>query len=173
MNLLLLKIIVLRYFNFDPSLKIGWCITRDFSRISISNDHKRVWSTDLWLCGYLTQRATRFKSCMVWWVIRLQCNHEVPPNSKIATGGVLRKRCSLKFRNIHRRTLGLESLFNKVADLQACKLIKKRLIHVFSCDGWYIAKFWRTSANRTLLRSTLRGHYTIEETIIQIHLSPL
>ena len=74
---------------------------------------------------------------MVWWVIRLQCNHEVPPNSKIATGGVLRKRCSLKFRNIHRRTLGLESLFNKVADLQACKLIKKRLIHVFSCE-WLI-----------------------------------
>ena len=39
-------------------------------------------------------------------------------------------RCSLKFRKFHRKTPGLESLFNKVASPQACNLIKKRLQHM-------------------------------------------
>ena len=38
-----------------------------------------------------------------------------------------KKSCSLKFRKFHRKTPVLESLFNKVAGLQACKFIKKRL----------------------------------------------
>ena len=40
-----------------------------------------------------------------------------------ATGNVLRKRCSLKFRKIHRETPVLECLFHKVAGL-ACKFLR-------------------------------------------------
>ena len=53
-------------------------------------------------------------------------------------------RCSVKqgflkkFRNIHRRTPVLESLFNKVA----CNFIKKRLQH--KCFPVSIAKFFKT-----------------------------
>ena len=39
------------------------------------------------------------------------------------------KGCPQKFRNIHRTTTVLESLFNKVADLQGCNFFKKRLQH--------------------------------------------
>ena len=38
-----------------------------------------------------------------------------------------KKSCSEKFCNIHRRTLVLECLFNKVACLQSCNFNKKRL----------------------------------------------
>ena len=38
-----------------------------------------------------------------------------------------KKSCSLKFRKFHRKTPVLESLFNKVAGLQACNFIKKGL----------------------------------------------
>ena len=41
-----------------------------------------------------------------------------------ATGGVLYFK---KFRNIHRKTTVLESLFIKVAGIQPCKFIEKRL----------------------------------------------
>ena len=51
-------------------------------------------------------------------------------------------RCSLKFRKFHRKTPGLESLFNKVASPQACNLIKKRLQH--RCFPMKYAKFLRT-----------------------------
>ena len=36
-------------------------------------------------------------------------------------------RCSVKFRNIHRKIPVLESLFNKVSGVQACRFIKSRL----------------------------------------------
>ena len=39
------------------------------------------------------------------------------------------RRCSQNFRNIHRKTPALESLFNEVAGLLACNFIKKRLQH--------------------------------------------
>ena len=48
---------------------------------------------------------------------------------KESFGGVLPRRCSKKFRNIHRKTSVLKSLFNKVASLQACNFIKTRLQH--------------------------------------------
>ena len=35
--------------------------------------------------------------------------------------------CSQKFRNIHKETPVLKSLFNKNANIQACYFIKKRL----------------------------------------------
>ena len=40
---------------------------------------------------------------------------------------VLQDRCSCGFRNVHRKTPWLESLFNKVAGLKSCNFIKKRL----------------------------------------------
>ena len=48
----------------------------------------------------------------------------------------------LKFRNIHREKLVLESLFNNVAGLQACNFIKKRLQH--NCFFVNIGKILRT-----------------------------
>ena len=48
-----------------------------------------------------------------------------------------------KFRNMHRKTPVLGSLFNKVAGLQICNLFKnKPLTHVFPVD---IVKFLRTA----------------------------
>ena len=41
---------------------------------------------------------------------------------------VFENRCSYKFSNIHKKTPVLESLFNKVVDLQPCHFIKKRLL---------------------------------------------
>ena len=52
-----------------------------------------------------------------------------------ATGGV--------YENIHMETPVLESLFNKAAGLQVCKLIKKRLRHKYFPA--IIAKFLRRS----------------------------
>ena len=40
-----------------------------------------------------------------------------------------KKRCSYKFRKIHRKTPVPESLFNKVAALRPATLLKKRLWH--------------------------------------------
>ena len=53
-----------------------------------------------------------------------------------------KKRCSLKLRNISRKTPVLGSVFNKVADLQNCKYIKKRLQH--RCFERNLRKFLRT-----------------------------
>ena len=58
-----------------------------------------------------------------------------------ATGGVLEKRCSLKFRKFHRKTLVLGSLFNKVAGLKACNVSKKRDSTTgVSCENYVIFK---------------------------------
>ena len=47
---------------------------------------------------------------------------------------IVPNRYSQKFRNIHRKTPVLESLFSKVAGLEVSHLIKKRLQqHSFSC----------------------------------------
>ena len=56
-----------------------------------------------------------------------------------------KKNCSWKLFNIHRETPVLESLFKKVAGLQHCTFVKKRIQHNdFPVN---IAKFLRTSAN--------------------------
>ena len=53
-----------------------------------------------------------------------------------------------KFCNIHSKTTPvLESLFNKVAGLKASNFIKKRYLHVFSCE--YCKIFKNTFINRT------------------------
>ena len=53
------------------------------------------------------------------------------------------------FCNIHRKTLLLEPLFNKVASLQACNFIKKRLQH--RCFPMNITKFFGKAFYRTPL----------------------
>ena len=53
-----------------------------------------------------------------------------------------KKRYPKKFRNIHKKTPVLESLFNKVAGQKACHFIKKWLQH--RCFLVNLAKFLRT-----------------------------
>ena len=50
-----------------------------------------------------------------------------------------KKSCPERFRNILRKITVLESLYNKVSDLQACNFIKKRL--QYRCFQVNIAKF--------------------------------
>ena len=57
-----------------------------------------------------------------------------------------------KFHNIHKKTLLLDSVFNKVAGLQA--LLKKRLKH--RCFHVNIAKFLRAA----FLQNTLGGYFS-------------
>ena len=45
-----------------------------------------------------------------------------------------------RFRNVPRKTLVLESPFNKVTGLQACNLIKETPTQVFSREYWEIFK---------------------------------
>ena len=63
--------------------------------------------------------------------------------SILQTEAAVRRWCSLKFRNIHRKTLVLESLFNNVAGLQGCNFLKKRLQH--RCFPVNIGKFLRNA----------------------------
>ena len=65
----------------------------------------------------------------------------------------LQNWCSQKFRNIHRKTPVLESLFNKVAGLQVCNFIKKRLQHRYFLLN--IAKFLKTA----FLKNTSGGYF--------------
>ena len=66
--------------------------------------------------------------------LRISSGWEVLEVKKQSLGGVLWKGCSEKFHKIHRKTLVLESLFNKVAGLRPATLSKKRLQHrCFSC----------------------------------------
>ena len=46
-------------------------------------------------------------------------------SQKESTEVFYKKICSYKFHNIHKKTPMLESLFNKVAALQACSVIKR------------------------------------------------
>ena len=61
----------------------------------------------------------------------LQVTSEAPVRS------VLQNRCSYKFRNIHRKTSVLESLFNKFQALRPYGLqlyLKETSTQVFSCE---------------------------------------
>ena len=51
-----------------------------------------------------------------------------------ATTVVLLKRCSYRFHKFYKKTLVLESLFNKMADLKVCNFIEKEISpQLFSC----------------------------------------
>ena len=65
------------------------------------------------------------------------------------TRNVLQKKLLLKYRNIHRKTPVLESLFNEVAVLKACNFIIKRL--QYRCFSVKNAKFLRTPIFERLL----------------------
>ena len=67
-----------------------------------------------------------------------------------------KRHCSSQFRNIRRKTLVLESLFNNVAGLKACNFIKKRLQH--RCFPVNIAKFLRT----LILKSIWEGLFHMD-----------
>ena len=60
----------------------------------------------------------------------IYCGSQIPVNTvsewKQLPELFSQKRCFQKFRNIHRKTSVLESLFTKIGVLQACNFIKKR-----------------------------------------------
>ena len=64
-----------------------------------------------------------------------------------------KKRFSKIFRKFHRKTPVLESLFNKVAGLQGCNFIRKRLQH----RGFPVkfAKFFRTPTLKNICERLL------------------
>ena len=61
---------------------------------------------------------------------------------------ILQNRCSKNFCNIHRKTIALESFFNKFTGPSPATLLKKRLQDW--CFPWKIAKLLRT----TFLKNT-------------------
>ena len=73
--------------------------------------------------------------------------------SYIVTRVVPWKSCSWKFRNIHRKTPVMESLFNKVADLQSCNVAKKRFQH--TCFPVNIGKSFRTPILKIICKRLL------------------
>ena len=78
------------------------------------------------------------------WVffIKKRVLHYVFNFQKQSFADVLQNRCSWKFRKFHRKTLVSESPFNKVAGLEACDFVKKRLWHKYFPVKF--AKFLRT-----------------------------
>ena len=64
-----------------------------------------------------------------------------------------KNRCSSKIHKIHRKTPVFQSLFNKVAGLQACNFIKKRLQH--SCFPAKFANFLRTPILKNICEQLL------------------
>ena len=67
-------------------------------------------------------------------------------------GGVLWKRYSSKFRNIHRKH-ECWCFFNKVARRQACDFIRKSLQHRFFLVS--VTKFWRASILKNICERLL------------------
>ena len=65
--------------------------------------------------------------------LNVRSSHRISP---------VKKRCFQKFCRFHRKTTVLKSLFNTVADLQACSFIKNRLQH--RCFPVEFTRFLRT-----------------------------
>ena len=80
---------------------------------------------------------------------------------KAAISDMFIKLGVLKNRNIHRKTPVVESLFNTVAGLQACKLIKKKLQH--RCFPENIAKFLRTAFLQNNYGGYFRYHFVMTQ----------
>ena len=55
--------------------------------------------------------------------------------------GVLHKRCSERFRKVHKKTPVLESLFNKIFALRPATVLKETSAQIFS------SKFCKTAAS--------------------------
>ena len=60
-------------------------------------------------------------------LLRFLRKHELKPQKQPLE--LFKKRCCKKFFKFHRKTILLKSLFNRVAGLQVCSFIKKRLQH--------------------------------------------
>ena len=75
----------------------------------------------------------------------------------------VKKRCAKKFRKIHRKTPVLVSLFNKVAGLQTCDFIKKRLRHwCFSVKiAFFRTPFLKNICELLLLYNLMIWGYTL------------
>ena len=72
-----------------------------------------------------------------------------------------KKRCSERFRKFHRKTPVLVSLFNKVADVQACNFNKKRLQH--RCFPVKFVEFLRTLTLKNICeRLLLAAKYILQ-----------
>ena len=69
------------------------------------------------------------------------------------------KKLFLEFRNIHRKTPVLKSLFNKVTSLQACNIIKNRL--QLKCFSVNFAKFFRTSILKNIWERLLHKSHPL------------
>ena len=83
------------------------------------------------------------------------------------------RRCSIK-EAAQRKTLVLESLFDKVAALHACNFIKKRLQH--RCFAVNIAKFLRTLilkkiCERLLLHNKFQRLFSVCQSSINLSVS--
>ena len=78
-------------------------------------------------------------------------------NQKQPFANVFQNRCYQKFRNIHRKTSMLESVFNKVEGLKTCDFIKMRLQH--TCFPVNTAKFLRTTFFTEHLRTTASENF--------------
>ena len=77
---------------------------------------------------------------------------------------LLQNMCSKNFRNIHKKTRALESLFNKATGLQGCNFIKKRFQR--RCFPVNIVKFkWAAFVYNTsggyFLSWKVNFHYTL------------
>ena len=68
-------------------------------------------------------------------------------------GVFYKKSCFAQFRKFHWKTTVIESLFNKVADLQACNFTKKRLQH--RCFPVKFVKFFRTTILKNICERLL------------------
>ena len=82
------------------------------------------------------------------------------------TRNVLQKKLLLKYRNIHRKTPVLESLFNEVAVLKACNFIMKRL--QYRCFSVKNAKFLRTPILKNIFERLLLYFIFSSSKVIQI-----
>ena len=85
------------------------------------------------------------------------------------------RRCSIKnlffkILCIHRKTLVLEPLFNKVAGLHACSFIKKRLQH--RCFPMNTARFLRTPILRSICERILLNNVQPTTTLITCNSRP-
>ena len=82
------------------------------------------------------------------------------------TRNVLQKKLLLKYRNIHRKTPVLESLFNEAAVLKACNFIIKRL--QYRCFSVKNAKFLRTPILKNIFERLLLYFSFSSSKVIQI-----
>ena len=84
---------------------------------------------------------------------------------------ICKKSFSSKFCNIHRETPVLESLFNKVAGLKTCNLIKKETpTQAFSFEHWAIFKYKNFEEHLQTTASNSAQHSSAIRLLVKIHI---